>query len=117
MHVSVEILGGYDEAKLLLQNKTKTIFIPEYGWHLELDRYNLSDILLDYRKTHGFYELGDVAVFIAEEKPNAVFKVVAIDGQSVDLTTLDSNTVEYKSVSIADLRHAEVGEHFKKKRA
>lgn len=117
MHVSVEILGGYKEAKHLHLSNAKTVYIPQYGWHLELDRYDMVGVLLEYRKQQGFFEENDVAVFKDEAKPNSIFRVCAINEETVDLADIDSNLIAYQSMSIHELRHADIIEQHKKKRA
>ena len=117
MHVSVEILGGYKEAKHLHLSNAKTVYIPQYGWHLELYRYDMAGILLEHRKQHGFFEENDVAVFNDETKPNSIFRICALHEGKVDLADIDSNLIAYQSVSIHELRHADVIEQYKKKRA
>lgn len=117
MHVSVEILGGYEEAKRLLENNVQTTYVAQYGWHLELHRYDLNAVLLAYRQQKGFFEPNDVAVFLAKDKPDSVFRVFAVQDQCVDLSGYDGDVVLYQSIPFSELRHPDTIEHHKKKRA
>ena len=66
----IEQLGGYEKAKKAYSDMREAINQVPYKHLLEDDSQNLKAALLEYRRQHNIFEVGDKVVFIESELKN-----------------------------------------------
>ena len=70
----IEQLGGYEQAKSELKDKKwrkdNLHGSAEFTWHMKQHIQLLESVLLEYRRQHNIFEVGDKVVFIESELKN-----------------------------------------------
>ena len=102
----IEQLGGYEKAKeaLIAEQRSKNIdpFIYINGDEVLIDA--IDDALLDYRRQHNIFEVGDKVVL---KRPDQFSEIYTYDAYSekMDLHFFESEN-DYGHVALDRIRHA-----------
>lgn len=110
MHLSVEILGGYQAAKDIYESKQKKFYHTDYGWHFDLDSYDLKAMLAEYRAANGLYEAGDEVVLLqTKDLILKIYVVESVHEKFVHLKHKSDPQIAFHC-SLEEIRHATLGE-------
>lgn len=95
----IEMLGGYEAAKLEFE---KIKIKPLYPNEVETNER----LLLEYRRAHNIFEVGDYAV---DEQHTGLLRVTRVMKKRLDVDYLNPQTLDFichHSILIRHIRHA-----------
>ena len=102
----IEQLGGYEKAKeaLIAEQRSKNIdpFIYINGDEVLIDA--IDDALLDYRRQHNIFEVGDFV--LRNDGLGNVLKVTSIEGEYANLVRRVDGGSIWVWFKLVDIRHA-----------
>ena len=88
----IEKLGGYEKAKKKYAERP-----------FELAWSDISDALLEYRREHGIFEVGDKVVLIKGKRALLVMFIVEVNTETLCIKNRDGATIIFNKLHI---RHA-----------
>lgn len=104
----IEQLGGYEKAKQILIScefhGRKDLRVPVAGGFIHIVVDFLEKDLLDYRKEHNIFEVGDKVVSIDKYSNDMIFTVAELTSKNV------FTSMEFGEIAYSFVRHAKAEE-------